>query len=105
VRGAKDGNGLKGDEKAVFAALEQLQDQDDKPNGYAQAEIIKVSGPGGGRRPALKALAERKVLAYGRDREGRLLNGKDGRGVQYRIPTGPNDHEEAPVTAKDEDLE
>lgn len=106
VKGAtKDENGLKGDEKAVFAALEQLQDQDDKPNGYAQSEIIKVSGPGGGRRPALKALAERKVLTYGRDREGRLMNGKEGRGLQYRIPTGPNDHEDAPVAAQDEDLE
>jgi hypothetical protein len=105
VKGAKDESGLKGEEKAVFAALEQLQDQEDKPNGYAQSEIIKVSGPGGGRRPALKALAERGVLAYGKDREGRLLNGKDGRGLQYRIPTGPDDHEEAPWAATDEDLE
>jgi hypothetical protein len=88
VKGAKDEGGLKGEEKAVFAALEQLQDQDDKPNGYSQSEIIKVAGPGGGRRPALKALAERGVLTYGKDREGRLLNGEDGRGLQYRIPTG-----------------
>lgn len=105
VKGAKDEGGLKGEEKAVFAALEQLQDQEDKPNGYSQSEIIKVAGPGGGRRPALKALAERGVLAYGKDREGRLLNGKDGRGLQYRIPTGPDDHEEAPWSATDEDLE
>ena len=64
-----------------------------------------MAGPGGGRRPALKALAERGILAYGRDHKGQLLNGKDGRGLQYRIPTGPDDHEDAPMAAADEDLE
>lgn len=105
VKAARDENGLKGDERAVFAALEKLQDMDDNPYGFPQSAIIKEAGPGGGRRPALRSLAERRLICYGRDNEGRLMNGKEGRGLHYRIPTGPNDHDDAPMTAADGDLE
>lgn len=74
------------DEKAVYAALEMLQDSDDRPRGFTPAEIVKVAGAGGGRRPAMKALVERKVFCFGRDKSGILLNGENGNPLQYRLP-------------------
>lgn len=105
VKEAKDSNGLKSDEKAIFAALESLQDNDNRPHGYTAAEVIKVAGAGGGRRPALKSLSERRIICYGRDKDGKLMNGQGERKLQYRIPAGPNDHEDGLVCADDEDLE
>lgn len=102
----RDSDGaLKGDERAVFSALEQLQDVEDKPHGYTQSEIIKIAGPGGGRRPALKSLSERGMVTFGKDKSGQLLNGKEGRGLSYRIPTKPDDHTDDPARAEDADLE
>lgn len=101
---AKDSN-LKGDEKAIYAAIESLQDSDDRPTGFTAAEIIRLAGAGGGRRPALKSLAERKVICFGRDENGRLLNGEGERKTQYRLPTSPNDHLELQPTLDDSDLE
>lgn len=94
-----------GDEKAVYAALEMLQDSDDRPQGFTAAEIIKIAGPGGNRRPALKALAERKIITFGRDHDSQLLDGQDDRKTQYRLPTLPNDFDTPQPTATDEDLE
>jgi RecA-family ATPase len=93
------------DEKAVYAALEMLQDSDDRERGYTAAEIVKIAGAGGNRRPALKALAERKVICFGRDKNGQLLNGEEGNMVQYRIPVAASDLDAPPAIATDEDLE
>ncbi len=82
---------LKGDEAKVYAALEELQNESDRPQGYSVSEIIKLSGDGGRRRPAIMALAERNIICYGRDKKGRLLNGEEDRHLQFRIPVGPND--------------
>ena len=82
---------LKGDEAKVFAALEALQDESNRPQGYSVSEIIKLSGDGGRRRPAIMSLAERNIICYGRDKRGRLLNGEEDRHLQFRIPVGPND--------------
>lgn len=101
---AKESN-LKGDEKAIYAAIEELQNSDDRSTGYTAAEVIRLAGAGGGRRPALKSLAERKVICFGRDENGRLLNGEGDRKTQYRLPTCPNDHLELQPTIDDEDLE
>lgn len=87
----EDGPMLKGDEAKVYAALEELQNESDRPQGYSVSEIIKLSGDGGRRRPAIMALAERNIICYGRDKKGRLLNGKEDRHLQFRIPVGPND--------------
>lgn len=87
----EDGPMLKGDEAKVYAALEELQNESDRPQGYSVSEIIKLSGEGGRRRPAIMALAERNIICYGRDKKGRLLNGEDDRHLQFRIPVGPND--------------
>lgn len=92
VKKAKeDGPMLKGDEAKVYAALEELQNESDRPQGYSVSEIIKLSGDGGRRRPAIMALAERNIICYGRDKKGRLLNGEEDRHLQFRIPVGPND--------------
>ena len=87
----EDGPMLKGDEAKVYAALEELQNESDRPQGYSVSEIIKLSGDGGRRRPAIMSLAERNIICYGRDKKGRLLNGEDDRHLQFRIPVGPND--------------
>jgi len=87
----EDGPMLKGDEAKVYAALEELQNESDRPQGYSVSEIIKLSGDGGRRRPAIMALAERNIICYGRDKKGRLLNGEEDRHMQFRIPVGPND--------------
>lgn len=94
-----------GDEKAVYAALEELQSNEDRPQGYTAAEIIKVAGAGGKRRPALKSLTERKIIGFGRGSDGELLNGEHDRRTQYRLPTGPNDHEDKQTTVTESDLE
>lgn len=100
VKKAKeDGPMLKGDEAKVYAALEELQNESDRPQGYSVSEIIKLSGDGGRRRPAIMALAERNIICYGRDKKGRLLNGEDDRHLQFRIPVGPNDFTDAQPTA------
>lgn len=94
----EDGPMLKGDEAKVYAALEELQNESDRPQGYSVSEIIKLSGDGGRRRPAIMALAERNIICYGRDKKGRLLNGEDNRHLQFRIPVGPNDFTDAQPT-------
>lgn len=93
------------DEKAVYAALEMLQDSDDRPQGFTAAEIVKVAGSGGGRRPALKALAERKIITFGRDKNGQLLDGEEDRHTQYRLPSDINSFVEPDPVATDKDLE
>lgn len=92
------------DEQKVYAALESLQDGDDLPQGYTISQIIKESGDGGRRRPAITALIERKIICFGRDRKGRLLNGEEGRHLQLRVPKGPNDFTDV-LLAEDSDLE
>jgi hypothetical protein len=108
VKEAKDkGDGpvLHGsDEQKVYHALDALQDVDDLPQGYTISQIIKESGDGGRRRPAISALIARKIICFGRDRKGRLLNGEEGRHLQLRIPKGPNDFTDV-LIATDEDLE
>lgn len=95
---------LKGDELAVFGALEHLQNADDRLDGFSVAEIIKVAGPGGRRRPAIQSLAARHVIVFGRDDKGRLLNGQYGRATKYRVPTKENDGKQIPELISDEDL-
>lgn len=98
----ENGPMLKGDEAKVYAALEELQNESDRPQGYSVSEIIKLSGDGGRRRPAIMALAERNIICYGRDKKGRLLNGEEDRHLQFRIPVGPNDFTDVQPT---DDLE
>lgn len=93
------------DEKKVYEALESLTEQEDRPQGYSIAEIIKRSGDGGRRRPAIAALTERKIICYGRNNRGELLDGSEGKPTQFRLPTGPNDFDEPAPAASDEDLE
>lgn len=50
------------DEIAVLNAINWLYRVCPKAGSYTAVEIIKVAGPGGGRRPALKALTERGIL-------------------------------------------
>jgi hypothetical protein len=50
------------DEIAVLNAINWLYRIGPKADSYTAVEIIKVAGPGGGRRPALKALTERGIL-------------------------------------------
>jgi len=106
VKQTKEKDGvLRGtDEKAVYAALEALQNSEDRPQGYTPAEIVKVAGAGGNRRPAMKALAERNIICFGRGKNGELLNGEDGRSLQYRMPLLPDDYTDV-LIAGDEDLE
>lgn len=96
---------LKGDEKAIYNALESLQDVDDRTNGYTAAEIIKVAGAGGKRRPAIQSLIDRKLLTYGRDDRGNLLNGINGRHTQYRVPTSPKDFDAISPSCIEGDLD
>lgn len=96
---------LKGDEKAIYCALEQLQDAEDRTRGFTAAEIIKIAGAGGKRRPAIQSLIDRKILTYGRDDNGNLLNGINGRHMQYRIPTTPKDFEAISPVCHDDDLD
>ena len=106
VKDTKDASMLRGgDEKAVYAALEMLQDSDDRTQGFTAAEIIKIAGPGGNRRPALKALANRKIICFGKDHDGRLLDGTDDRKIQYRLPTLTDSYSEMQPTIENTDLE
>ena len=92
---------LKGIDAAVYAALEDLQSAEDKPDGYTAAEIIGIVGKGGDRYASIKKLVARQIIWFGRDEKGRLLNGEDGRFTKYRLPTGPKDYE---MLAVDDDL-
>lgn len=105
ARESKDISGLRGtDERAVFAALEELCNHDDRKLGYSEAEIIKIAGSGGNRRPALQALAERKIIAFGRADDGRIQDGSGTSKRHYRIPTSPGDLENN-IQSYDSDLE
>lgn len=64
------------DEIAVLNAVGWLYRNGPKADSFTAAEIIKVSGSGGGRRPALKALVERGVL--------KLVDMAEG--VRYAFP-------------------
>ncbi len=92
------------DEKAVYAALEKLCEEEDRPWGYSPAEIKKIAGLGGRRNPAMMDLVARKVLCYGRESTGMFTDGQDGRHLHFRIPTGPDDFTEV-LIATDGDLE
>lgn len=84
---------FKGDDGAVMAAIEELQAEDNRTQGYAISEIMKRI-PGGGnqrRRACVKELAERKFLCYGRDSKGRLQNGADNRHLMFRVPEAKDD--------------
>ncbi|EJN3045459.1 AAA family ATPase [Salmonella enterica] len=101
----QDGPVLRGTEQAVYAALEELQNERDDGEGFAPADVIKIVGKGGDRYKILKDLAKRKIIWYGRDENGRLLNGEDGTFVKYRIPTDINDLEDSQPTSVEDDLE
>ncbi|EAS8631444.1 AAA family ATPase [Salmonella enterica] len=101
----QDGPMLRGTEQAVYAALEELQNERDDGEGFAPADIIKIVGKGGDRYKILKDLAKRKIIWYGRDENGRLLNGENGTFVKYRIPTDINDLEDSQPTSEEDDLE
>lgn len=92
-------------EAKVLEALEQLQEHDDRPAGYSAAEICRVIGGGGNRRPAIEALLERKIICYGKNVKGQLMDGGTGGSKQYRIPINDSDYSDDPQTASDEDLE
>lgn len=92
------------DEKAVYAALEKLCEEEDRPWGYSPAEIKKIAGLGGRRNPAMMDLVARKVLCYGREATGMFTDGQEGRHLHFRIPTGPDDFTEV-LIATDGDLE
>lgn len=101
----EDGPMLRGTEQAVYAALEELQNERDDGEGFTPADVIKIVGKGGDRYKILKDLARRKIIWYGRDENGRLLNGEDGTFVKYRIPTDINDLEDSQPTSEEDDLE
>lgn len=104
VTGSKESDGkpfMKGDEAKVYWAIEQLQETTDNPRGYAASELWELIGKGGGRYAALKSLAAKQIICFGRDEKGNLLNGHDGRFTQYRIPKQPTDYE---MLAVDDDL-
>ncbi|EBA9760002.1 AAA family ATPase [Salmonella enterica] len=101
----QDGPVLRGTEQAVYAALEELQNERDDGEGFAPADVIKIVGKGGDRYKILKDLAKRKIIWYGRDENGRLLNGENGTFVKYRIPTDINDLEDSQPTSGEDDLE
>lgn len=106
VKQTKDKPQLKGDEAAVLAAIEELQAEDNRPQGYAISEIMKRI-PGGGnqrRRACVKELAERGILCYGKDNKGRLQNGEDDRHTMFRVPQAPKDFEDVQPTHEDDDL-
>lgn len=106
VKQTKDKPQLKGDEAAVLAAIEELQSEDNRPQGYAISEIMKRI-PGGGnqrRRACVKELAERGILCYGKDNKGRLQNGEDDRHTMFRVPQAPKDFEDAQPTHDEDDL-
>lgn len=106
VKQAKqDGPMLRGTEQAVYAALEELQNERDDGEGFTPADVIKIVGKGGDRYKILKDLAKRKIIWFGRDENGRLLNGEDGTFVKYRIPTDINDLEYLQPTSEEDDLE
>ena len=69
--------------------------------GYTASELWDLIGKGGGRYAALKSLAAKQIICFGRDEKGNLLNGQDGRFTQYRIPKQPTDFE---MLAVDDDL-
>ncbi|ENW7558973.1 AAA family ATPase [Salmonella enterica] len=96
---------LRGTEQAVYAALEELQNERDDGEGFTPADVIKIVGKGGDRYKILKDLAKRKIIWYGRDENGRLLNGENGTFVKYRIPTDINDLEDSQPTSEEDDLE
>lgn len=98
------GHMLKGVEAKVYEALEQLQDKEDRREGYTAAEIIAIAGKGGDRYATLKKLAANKIICFGKDENGQLLNGEDGRYTHYRLQTGPNDYTGV-LIADDNDLE
>ncbi|KAA6791294.1 AAA family ATPase [Salmonella enterica subsp. enterica serovar Cerro] len=101
----QDGPVLRGTEQAVYAALEELQNERDDGEGFAPADVIKIVGKGGDRYKILKDLAKRKIIWYGRDENGRLLNGENGTFVKYRIPTDINDLEDSQPTSEEDGLE
>ncbi|EGK7969304.1 AAA family ATPase [Salmonella enterica] len=101
----QDGPMLRGTEQAVYAALEELQNERDDGEGFTPADVIKIVGKGGDRYKILKDLAKRKIIWYGRDENGRLLNGENGTFVKYRIPTDINDLEDSQPTSGEDDLE
>lgn len=106
VKQTKDKPQLKGDEAAVLAAIEELQAEDNRPQGYAISEIMKRI-PGGGnqrRRACVKELAERGILCYGKDNKGRLQNGEDDRHTMFRVPQAPKDFEDVQPTHDEDDL-
>ena len=106
VKQTKDKPQLKGDEAAVLAAIEELQAEDNRPQGYAISEIMKRI-PGGGnqrRRACVKELADRGILCYGKDNKGRLQNGEDDRHTMFRVPQAPKDFEDAQPTHDEDDL-
>lgn len=106
VKQTKDKPQLKGDEAAVLAAIEELQAEDNRPQGYAISEIMKRI-PGGGnqrRRACVKELAERGILCYGKDNKGRLQNGEDDRHTMFRVPQAPKDFEDVQPTQDEDDL-
>lgn len=106
VKQTKDKPQLKGDEAAVLAAMEELQAEDNRAQGYAISEIMKRI-PGGGnqrRRACVKELADRGILCYGKDNKGRLQNGEDDRHTMFRVPQAPKDFEDAQPTHEDDDL-
>lgn len=106
VKQTKDKPQLKGDEAAVLAAIEELQAEDNRPQGYAISEIMKRI-PGGGnqrRRACVKELAERGILCYGKDNKGRLQNGEDDRHTMFRVPQAPKDFEDVQPTHDENDL-
>lgn len=97
---------LKSDEKAVYHALEQLTDaHPDRESGFTQAQIIKICGPGGGRRPAMKSLLDRRLICHGKDRDGNFNNGNGGRDLTFTLPMGAHDFEDSQPTATDRDLD
>lgn len=106
VKQTKDKPQLKGDEAAVLSAIEELQAEDNRPQGYAISEIMKRI-PGGGnqrRRACVKELAERGILCYGKDNKGRLQNGEEDRHTMFRVPQAPKDFEDVQPTHYEDDL-
>lgn len=92
-------------EVAILAAIEQLQNADNRLTGYSAAEICRIVGGGGNRRPAIESLVERKIICYGKNSKGQLMDGETGGSKQYRLPDSEKDFSNDPPAATEEDLE
>lgn len=89
-----DKPGLTKEEAAILHAVEVIQAENDRPEGYSPAEVMRFVTGGGNkrRRDLLRDMAVRGLVGYGKDKKGNLLDGEEDRHLQFRINYGPKDN-------------